>query len=70
MSIDAIKQSLSTRLIDCVESIHLKMKFVCILVKIFKIKEHSMTTIFFTAHKYSVDYLTVVVPGGLNDTFS
>ena len=28
-----------------------------------------MTTIFFTAHKYSVDYLTVV-PGGLNDTFS
>ena len=45
------------------------MNFFCILVKMFKIKEHSMTTISFTAHKYIGDYLTVVVPGGLNYTF-
>lgn len=28
-----------------------------------------MSTIFFTAHKYIGDYLTAVVPGGLNYTF-
>lgn len=45
------------------------MEFVGIFVKILRVKNHSMTTIFFNAYEYIRNYFSVTVPGGRSDTF-
>ena len=51
-------------------SVHLKMELVGILVKILKVRNNCVTTIFFNGYEYIRNYFSMTVPGGLNDTFA
>ena len=45
------------------------MDFVCMLVEVLKVKDHSVGAIFFCPHEYVGNNLIRAMPGGLNHTF-
>ena len=46
------------------------MDFVCLLVEVFKIKNHSVAAIFLPPYEYIGNNFLVTMPGGLNHMFS